>query len=234
MIPRSLIYYTSYIPRRRGRGIANFVRRSEDSAKMTGSVLALTTRGCLPPPRAALCGAATRRSAPPRVRRCAPHKMCPTRKTSRGRRLFGDGCMCAGMRIPRAYLAHTACAYHVIDQLRGWRRVGQTLWRSSGRQVLLRLWPDASKGLVVFACGRWFTGCFSWWNPCVQGAGVQGARRQTSSVPCQGCSSTSSSDGRPRSSSSGGSASKPVQRRRRGCGHGFRWWRRQRWRQRRP
>ena len=72
-IPRAGSQYSQYI----------FVQESEDSAKMTGSILALTTRGCLPPPRAALCGAATRRSAPPRVRRCAPHKMCPTRKTRR-------------------------------------------------------------------------------------------------------------------------------------------------------
>ena len=53
-----------------------FVRASEDSTTMTGSIMALTTHGCLPPPPAALRAAAQRRyarSAPPGV----AHKMCP-------------------------------------------------------------------------------------------------------------------------------------------------------------
>ena len=38
-------------------------RASEDSAKMTGSIMALTARDCLPPPPAALRAAARRRYA---------------------------------------------------------------------------------------------------------------------------------------------------------------------------
>ena len=60
-IPRAGSQYSQYI----------FVQESEDSAKMTGSILALTTRGRLHPPPAALRAAARRRYAELHCTKCA-------------------------------------------------------------------------------------------------------------------------------------------------------------------